>query len=87
MREGKSKSRTYRRIHKRTPGGRTVLVHEKRNFAKARCADCGSYLQAIPRLNSTMKSLPKSKRQPTRAHAGKLCSKCSRRALILKARQ
>jgi large subunit ribosomal protein L34e len=84
---GRFKSRTFRRVFRKTPGGRTVLHHVLRNPSKPKCGKCGDVLKGIaiarPRKFSNM---PKSRRTVSRPFGGKLCSKCMRAAIKEKAR-
>jgi large subunit ribosomal protein L34e len=87
MVQGSRRSRTLRRVHKRTPGGKTVLRFKRRNPKSAKCSKCGISLPGVPRkLPLQMKNLPKTKKRPTRPYGGNLCSKCTRNLLIQKAR-
>jgi large subunit ribosomal protein L34e len=87
MVSGKFKSRTYARVRVRTPGGANVLRHKLRKPAKAHCASCDAVLSGVARERPAgLRKLSKSERVPSRPFAGQLCSKCSRRAIIAKAR-
>ncbi|MBI2575929.1 50S ribosomal protein L34e, partial [Candidatus Woesearchaeota archaeon] len=44
------RSRTFRRLRKKTPGGRTVTHYTKRKPKQAHCSSCGGKLHGIPRL-------------------------------------
>ena len=72
----KTKSRTLRRIYVKATKG--VRVHyKKRKPQKARCAECKAILKGIPRERPyKMRTLPKTKKRPSRPYAGVLCSKC-----------
>jgi len=88
MVEGKKKSRTLRRVYKKTPGGKTKLTHQDRKPGKAQCADCGAYLKGVPReKTSKIKNMPKTKKRPDRPYGGKLCSKCMRKRIIQKTKE
>jgi large subunit ribosomal protein L34e len=88
MVSGKFKSRTYARKRVRTPSGKNVLRHTLRKPKKAHCATCGAVLAGVARGRpAALRKLSKSQKVPNRAFAGMLCSKCSRRAIIKKARQ
>lgn len=79
MRPSKNKSRTFRRVQRRTPGGRTVKHHELRKPSKARCAGCGAVLKGVARERPyKMQNMPKSKKKPNRPYGGALCSRCTR---------
>ena len=79
MPEGRLKSRTFRRVNKRTPGGKRVVHYEKRKPKKAHCAHCGAVLSGIARERPyKMRTMPKTKKRPERPYGGVLCSKCTR---------
>ncbi|MEM2115484.1 MAG: 50S ribosomal protein L34e [Candidatus Woesearchaeota archaeon] len=77
------KSRSLRKVSKRTPGGRTTTHFEKKKPKVARCAICKKPLSGIPR---NVKKLSKSEKTVERKYGGNLCSKCSRRKIITEAR-
>ncbi|MFH0977848.1 MAG: 50S ribosomal protein L34e [Candidatus Woesearchaeota archaeon] len=88
MVEGKFRSRTYRRVHKTTPGGRNVLHHALRKPKIAHCAVCGAKLKGVPRERPyKMQNMPKTKKRPERPFGGFLCSKCSRNKIMEEARR
>ena len=87
MPEGRKRSRTFRRVHVRTPGGKTVLHHRKRKPAKAHCFECGKVLHGVARGRpSEIHKLAKTERRPERPFAGMLCGACMRSRMISKAR-
>ncbi len=78
----KLKSRTFRRIFTKTPGGRTVLHFKKKKPGKAKCAMCGSVLAGVAReRDAKMKKLGKTKKRPSRAYGGYYCGKCIRKVI------
>ena len=88
MPRGMFKSRTFRRVFKKLPGGTTVTRFLRRKPKGAHCARCGSGLQGIPRENATeMKNMAKSKKRPERPYGGVLCSRCLRDTIKLDARE
>lgn len=88
MVSGKQKSRSKRRVYRRTPSGKVVIHYVKRRPRKAHCADCGGKLAGVPALAPTfMRNLAKSSKRPERAYGGVLCSYCSRREIISKSRK
>ena len=88
MPRGMFKSRTFRRVFKKLPGGQTVMRFLRRNPQGAHCARCGSELHGIPReLPKKMKNLAKSKKRPERPYGGVLCSRCLRDTVKLDARE
>ncbi len=87
MRPSKQKSRTMRRVFKRTPGGRNAVDYVLRKPAKLRCSNCDKELHGIPRLRpQKLSKTPKTRKRPERAFGGVMCSSCSRRAIIEKSR-
>lgn len=79
MPEPRHRSRTYRRIRTKLPGGENVLHYKKRTPRVAKCANCGVELKGIPRVRDyKMQTLSKSKKRVERPFGGNLCSKCSR---------
>lgn len=82
------RSRTFRRVFRRTPGGNTVLQYKKRKPSKAVCCQCGKVLSGVPRERPhKMHNLPKTKKRPERPYGGMLCSACTRRKIIAQARK
>ncbi|MBI5392197.1 50S ribosomal protein L34e [Candidatus Woesearchaeota archaeon] len=81
------RSRTLRRVYVKTPGGKTVLHHEKRKPGKAQCAHCGKPLSGVPNVRATqMNQYPKTQRRPERPYGGMLCSPCTRAHIIQQVR-
>jgi len=82
------RSRTFRRVFKRTPSGKNVLHHRRRKDARPQCADCKGFLAGVPRgPKNKVHKIPRSARRPERPFGGKLCSACTRRVLIARVRQ
>jgi large subunit ribosomal protein L34e len=82
------RSRTFRRVHVKTPGARSKLDYRKRKPGKAVCAVCYAPLHGVPRERPyKLRKLSKSGKRPQRTFGGVMCSKCSRRELIRKARK
>jgi len=76
---GRFKSRTFRRIKVKTPGGKTVTHYRKRKPSKPQCSQCGDVLKGVPRERPyKMARLSKSQKRPERPYGGVLCSKCTR---------
>ncbi|MBI2133250.1 50S ribosomal protein L34e [Candidatus Woesearchaeota archaeon] len=87
MRPSKQKSRTMRRVFKKTPGGRKTVDYVLRKPKKLVCSNCGRELHGIPRLRpGKLSKTPKTMKRPERPYGGILCSSCSRRRLIDSAR-
>jgi large subunit ribosomal protein L34e len=87
MPEGRFKSRTFRRVYVKTPGGRVVVHYRKRKPGKAKCGSCRALLKGVPRERPyKMRSMAKTKKRPERPYGGVLCSKCMREIVIKEAR-
>ena len=85
-RPGKTKSRTFRRVQRKTPGGVTRTYFKPKKTSKHVCALCKVLLHGTPRGRpAEINRLAKSKRSPERAFGGQLCSKCTRKVLAMKA--
>jgi large subunit ribosomal protein L34e len=83
MPAGKHKSRSLRKVFKKTPGGRNVIHYEARNPKSHKCASCANELHGIPRLSAKkMEKAPKTEKRPERPYGGYLCSACTRKKLI-----
>ncbi|MEK6903743.1 MAG: 50S ribosomal protein L34e [Nanoarchaeota archaeon] len=81
------RSRSFRKVHKKLPGGRVVVQYRERRLGKAHCAWCGKTLIGVPQERPPeMKQIPRSQRRPERPYGGVLCSPCLRKAMIMKAR-
>jgi len=84
---GRHKSRTFKRVFRKTPGGKTVLRFTKRKPSKPICNKCNKELLGTARGRKTeIRKLPKTGRRPERPYGGVLCSSCSRKTHIAKAR-
>lgn len=82
------RSRSLRRVFRRTPGSRTVLQFRKRKPSKARCSKCGKLLPGVPRERPyRMVRMPKTKKRPERPYGGTLCSACMRLKMVAEARK
>ena len=66
------RSRSYKRVHKNTPGGENVLRYKKKKPSKHVCAECGAVLHGVPR---------------GRPYGGYLCSSCARKHFKNEARK
>ena len=87
MPRGMYKSRTFRRVSVRTPGGSTTTRYDRRKPSVAHCARCGAKLHGIPRGNpADISKLAKSERRPERLFGGVLCSRCLRDTIKLETR-
>ncbi len=88
MVDGKHKSRSMRKVFRRTPGAKTVVHYVKRKPSKAQCGMCGTQLAGVPREGpAKMRNMPKTSKRPERPFGGVLCAKCSKRVAIAEARE
>lgn len=88
MVQGRLKSGTFKKVQRRTPGGKTVTHYERRKPSKAVCANCGKALSGVPReLPKKMTNMAKTTKRPERPFGGVLCSKCMREEFKAKAKQ
>ena len=82
------RSRSLRKIFRKTPGGRVTVHYKRRKPKSARCGNCGAVLKGVPReLPFRMGGMAKTKKRPERPFGGVLCSKCMRQMIIDKVRQ
>ena len=88
-RYGRFKSKkSLRMVFVKTPGGRTVAHFKKKKPSKHKCSNCGAELKGVPRERPyKRRTMPKSKKRPDRPFGGNLCSNCTRKRLIKKARK
>ena len=85
--QSKSKSRTFRRVEKVTPGHKNVRHFIKKKPARATCAVTGEKLQGVPHvLAGKLRNMPKSSKRPERPFGGVLSSKAMRDVMRKKAR-
>ncbi len=81
------KSRSLRRVYRKTPSNKVVVNYKKRKPKKKRCAGCGALLKGVARERPyKMMKMPKTKKKVQRPYGGYYCSKCMRKVLIEKAR-
>ena len=88
MVSGMHKSRTFRRVSKKTPGSKVVLHHVPRKPKAAHCSVCGDVLKGMAKERPIkMQNMPKSQKRPTRPFAGVLCSSCLKQKIKQELRQ
>ncbi len=75
------RSRSYRRISRRNPGGRNVIHYERRKNAAMKCVRCGVILNGVPLKDIDRRRLPKVIKRPERMFGGVLCARCLREIL------
>ena len=82
------RSRSYKRMNKRTPGGENVLRYKKKRPSKHVCAECGAPLHAVPNGRPyEINKLSKSQKRPNRPYVGYLCPNCARKHFKNEARK
>ncbi|MFQ5648003.1 MAG: 50S ribosomal protein L34e [Candidatus Aenigmatarchaeota archaeon] len=73
------RSRSWRRLKARTPGGKQVLRFEKRKPSPAKCAGCKKSLGGVPRARQKkVQKMPKNRKRPERVFGGVLCPACTK---------
>ncbi len=81
------RSRTFRRVHVKTPGAKNRVQYRKRKPAPAKCGACGAVLKGVPRERPyKLAKLPKTKKRPERPFGGVICSRCTREKIVGEAR-
>jgi len=82
------KSKSLRKVFRKTPGARTVVHYKKKIPAKPKCAVCRAVLKGVARANANeLRRMPKTMKRPQRPFGGILCSRCSRNELKKLARK
>jgi len=85
---GKYKSRKYRKIYKKTPGGRIAIHYLQRKAGLPKCSKCGSIIRGRTRIAASHEGfLPKSDKRVGRIFGGYLCNKCTKEVFKKKARE
>lgn len=73
------RSTSFRKVHKKVPGGNRVTHYEKRKPGKAKCVKCRAVLKGVASKRPyKMQNMAKSKKRPERPFGGVLCSNCMR---------
>lgn len=81
------RSRTFRRVKVKTPGGTVKIHYKKPKNKQAHCAECKRVLPGVARgTKTTVRKAAKSSRRPERPFGGNLCSACMRQELKNRAR-
>jgi len=80
------RSRSLRKIFVKTPRG-TKIHYKYRKPKLAKCGKCGAKLKGVIRARPyRMKTICKTKKRPSRPYGGVLCSSCTRKLFIEKAK-
>ncbi|MFT4309987.1 MAG: 50S ribosomal protein L34e [Candidatus Woesearchaeota archaeon] len=81
------KSRTMRRVKRKTPGNRVVTHYKPRKPSRQRCAITGEKLHGVPQERPLgLRKLSKTQKRPERPYGGVLSSKGLREVMKQKAR-
>ena len=81
------RSRSFRRIKKKIPGGAHIIHYFKRDPSPAKCGRCKRALHGIARERpAALKKLPKTRKNTSRVFGGNLCSSCTKEVLKERAR-
>lgn len=71
------RSRSKKKVMKRTPKGKTVLRFKEKKPSKKQCARCKANLAGTPsNIASEIRKLSKTEKAPTRPYRGVLCPAC-----------
>ena len=71
------RTRSRKKVKKKTPGARNVTHIRGEKAKKKACGRCGKQLSGVASDSSTkMKNMSKSSKVPARPYAGVLCSNC-----------
>ena len=82
------RSRSYRRVPVKTPGGRVVMHFSKRKPSMGMCSVTGETLKGVARGRpSALRNMPKSRKRPNRPYGGVLSSRATRALFKEKARK
>lgn len=82
------RSRSFRKVHRKVPGGKTSLHYKRKKPGKAKCGRCKAVLKGVPRERPyKMVRMAKTKKRPERPYGGVLCSKCMRELFKEKSRK
>ena len=82
MRPSRAKSRSFRRVFVKVPGGKTKLHYRRRKVSQPKCAICSKTLHGIKKLTQNkFKNLPKTKKRASRPYSN-LCSACMRKQIM-----
>lgn len=70
------RSTTLRRLKRKTPGGKVVIIYKPKKTGKHKCGICGNVLN-MPYDRRKVMKLSKSERRPSRPYP-MLCPKCAK---------
>jgi len=71
------RSRSKKRKHKTTPGGKQVTHYDRKKPGRNHCGRCGKALSGAPSgIPSKIRGMSRSQRAPKRPYGGVLCTGC-----------
>lgn len=80
------RSRSLKRVWRRTPGGRAVIHYRRSKPYVAVCGVCGGRLGGVPASAGSLRKVAKSSKRPERFFGGVLCPSCLSAVLKLSVR-
>lgn len=84
----KHRSKSFRKVFKKVPGGVVHMQYLHRKPKQAACTLCGRPLAGVPRLRQRQaQTTAKTKKRPERPYGGVLCSSCMRKKIIEQAQK
>ncbi len=82
------RSRSYRKIKVKIPGGASLIHYIKRHPSKAKCGKCSRVLHGVKSLRpKALQKEPRTSKKVSRAYGGNLCASCSKEVLKKKVRK
>ncbi|MEM2006420.1 MAG: 50S ribosomal protein L34e [Sulfolobales archaeon] len=70
------RSRSPKRVSRRTPSGKSKVFYGRRDSYNAYCPLCGKPLGGVPKSLKEVRLGFKSRKRPERPYAGMLCPLC-----------
>jgi len=70
------RSRSVRRLWRRTPGGVTKIRYVRRKVYSASCSVCGRELNGVPRNVKIIRYGARTEKRPERPYGGNVCPNC-----------
>ena len=86
MPELRYRSRSYKRIFKKTPGGRTVIHYRRKNHQSMSVPDVENHYMVFPGKTLRDKETREIQKRPNRPYGGYYCSSCARKVFKREAR-
>ncbi|MFH1403071.1 MAG: hypothetical protein ABIH11_02245 [Candidatus Altiarchaeota archaeon] len=71
------RTKSTKKIKKKSPGGRTVTHYKRKDSGAAKCGRCGRILAGVKAGTSAkVRNTSKSGKAPGKPYSGELCNKC-----------